>query len=91
LKEEHRIWLLLQIVGVVLGAVAAIAATLRSVHYLALMNQRANGGLPALWHFLARITYFSARTEGIFLMLFAAGFSSLMLSGDAYELWRNKG
>lgn len=91
LKEEHRMWLLLQIVGVFLGVVAAIAATLRSVHYLALMNQRANGGLPAVWYFLARITYFSARTGSIFLLLFAAGISYLMLSGDAYEFWRNKG
>lgn len=91
LKEEHRMWLLLQIMGVFLGVVAAIAATLRSVHYLALMNQRANGGLPAVWHFLARITYFSARTGGVFLLLFAGGISYLMLSGDAYEFWRNKG
>lgn len=91
LKEDHRMWLLFQIVGVFLGVVATVAATLRSIHYLALMNQRANGRLPAAWHFLARITYFSARTGGIFLLLFAAGISYLMLSGNAYEFWRNKG
>jgi hypothetical protein len=90
LKEEHRTWLLLQIVGVFLGVVAAIAATLRSVHYLALMNQRANGGVSSVWHFLARITYFSARTGGIFLLLFAAGISYIMLSGDVYEFMRNQ-
>jgi hypothetical protein len=90
LKDEHRIWLLLQIVGVLLGIFASIAAALRSVHYLALMNQRANGGLPSAWHSLARITLFSAHTEGVFLLLFAAGISYFLLSGDAYELWRNK-
>lgn len=91
LEKEHRMWLLFQIVGVFFGVLTAIAATLRSAHYLALMNQRANGGLPAVWHFLARITYFSARTGGVFFLLFAAGISYLMLSGDAYEFWRNKG
>lgn len=91
LKEEHRMWLLLQIAGVFLGVVATIAATLRSVHYLSLMNQRTNGGLPSVWHFLARLTLFSAHTGGIFLLLFAAGTSYFMLSGDAYEFWRNKG
>ncbi|HXU92488.1 MAG TPA: hypothetical protein VFP33_02405 [Gallionella sp.] len=90
LKDEHRTWLLFQVVGVFLGVVATIAATLRSVHYLALMNQRANGGLSSLWYFLTRMTLFSARTEGIFLLVFAAGISYFLLSGDAYEFFRNK-
>jgi hypothetical protein len=90
LKEEHRIWLFLQIVGVLLGIVATLTATLRSVHYLALMNQRANGGLSAVWHFLARATSFSARTGGVVVLVFAAGISYLVLSGNAYELLQNR-
>lgn len=91
LKEQHRAWLLCQIAGVFLGVVATIAATLRSVHYLALMNQRASGALTSVWHLLARATLFSARTEGVFLLLFTAGLSYFMLSGDAYALWQHKG
>ncbi len=90
LKDEHRMWLLLQIVGVLLGVIAALAATLRSVHYLALMNQRTNGGLSSLWHFLARTTLFSARTGGVVLLVFSAGASYFTLSGYAYELWQNR-
>jgi len=91
LKDEHRMWILLQIGGVLFGVIATLAATLRSAHYLALMNQRANGGLSSLWHFLARITYFSARIEGIVLLVFAVGVSYFMLSGEAYVLLRNRG
>lgn len=91
LKDEHRMWLMCQIAGVFLGVLATIAATFRSVHYLALMNQRTNSGLSSVWHFLARLTLFSARTEGVFLLLFVAGFSYFTLTGDVYEFWRNKG
>ncbi|AYH43792.1 hypothetical protein [Azoarcus sp. DN11] len=91
LKDEHRMWLLFQIAGVFLGIFATIAAALRSIHYLALMNQRANGGLSSVWRFITRATLFSARTEGVVLLLFAAVISYFMLSGGAYELWQNKG
>ncbi|MFZ6722336.1 hypothetical protein [Undibacterium sp. Ji49W] len=91
LKNEHRMWLLFQIIGVFLGIVAGMAATLRSVYYLALMNQRANGALHAIWHFLARITYFSSRKEGIFLILLASGISYILLSGVAYKFWERGG
>lgn len=91
LKDEHRTWLLLQIAGVFLGVLATLAATLRSVHYLALMNQRTNSGLSSLWHFIARITLFSARIEGVVFLLFAVGVSYFTLSGDAYEFLRNRG
>lgn len=64
LKDEHRIWLLLQILGVFLGVVSAITATFRSLHYLALMNQRATGGLASTWRFIARSTMFSSRKWG---------------------------
>ena len=42
LQENHRAWLLCQIGGVCLGVAAVLVAAMRSVHYLALMNQRGN-------------------------------------------------
>lgn len=91
LREEHRTWLLLQIGGVLFGVLATLAATLRSVHYLALMNQRATGNFTSIWHSLARMTWFSAHTGGIVLLLFAAAVSYLALSGSAYEFLRTRG
>ncbi|MNK94251.1 hypothetical protein D3C87_1144460 [compost metagenome] len=87
LKEEHRIWILFQLLGVALGVVAALTATLRSIHYLALMNQRATGNLSKIWRSVAWITLFSARSSGIFIVLIAIFSSYFMLSGQAYKLW----
>lgn len=91
LKDEHRMWLLLQIFGVLLGVISVLTATFRSLHYLALMNQRTNGGLANLWRFVARYTMFSSRKWGIFILVLTACLSYIALSGAAYELWQHKG
>ena len=44
-----------------------------------------------MWHFLARVTFFSAGTGGIFLLVVAVGAAYFVLSGNAYELLQNKG
>lgn len=91
LKDEQRIWILSQLFGVVMGIGATLAATLRSLHYLALMNQRASGTLSSLWFALARYTRFSARASGVVLLIMLLGAAYFMLSGQAYELWMRRG
>lgn len=91
LKSEHRIWLLLQIVGVLLGGIATLAATFRSIHYLALMNQRSNSWLSPIWHFLTRITLFSASRGSIVLLALSVVASYFTLSGQVYAWWLAKG
>jgi len=88
LQDEHRTWLLLQIGGVFLGILATLTAASRSVHYLALMNQRTTGSLASFWHSLARITLFSGRRGGIIFLLVLTAASYLMLSGSVYEFVR---
>ncbi len=91
LEDEHRIWILSQLFGVVMGIGATLAAALRSLHYLALMNQRASGTLSSLWFALARYTRFSARISGVVLLIMLLGAAYFMLSGQAYELWMRRG
>ena len=91
LDDEHRIWILSQLFGVVMGIGATLAAALRSLHYLALMNQRASGTLSSLWFALARYTRFSARISGVVLLIMLLGAAYFMLSGQAYELWMRRG
>lgn len=80
-----------QLFGVVMGIGATLAAALRSLHYLALMNQRASGTLSSLWFALARYTRFSARISGVVLLIMLLGAAYFMLSGQAYELWMRRG
>lgn len=89
LEDEQRTWLLFQVAGILLGVYAALTATLRSLHYLALMNQRMGGGLSVLWRLLARITLPCARAGHIVLLLLAVGLSYFALSGSACEWWQN--
>ena len=91
LDDEHRIWILSQLFGVVMGIGATLAAALRSLHYLALMNQRASGTLSSVWFSLARYTRFSARASGVVLLIMLLGAAYFMLSGQAYELWMRRG
>ncbi|MCT4715542.1 hypothetical protein MUA01_11240 [Enterobacteriaceae bacterium H18W14] len=91
LKDEHRIWILSQLLGVVMGIGSTLAAALRSLHYLALMNQRASGALSPLWFSLARYTRFSARASGVVLLIILLCAAYFMLSGQAYELWMRRG
>lgn len=90
LKNEHRIWLLSQLFGVILGIGATLVAALRSLHYLALMNQRASGALSEVWFLLARYTRFCAQGSGIVLLLMLLGAAYVLLSGQAYEFWINR-
>lgn len=87
LKNEHRMWLLTQIIGVFFGIALTIISTFRSLHYLALMNQRVTSNFRYIWHFLARISLFSAHKGGIVMMILTSGFSYFLLSGRAYDLW----
>lgn len=89
LKNEHRMWLLLQVTGALFGIIATLAATLRSVHYLALMNQRMHG-LSSLWYSLARATLFATRRGSVVLLVLTTGAAYFMLSGNAYELWESR-
>jgi len=91
LGDEQRIWILSQLFGVMMGIGATLAAALRSLHYLALMNQRASGALSSLWFVLARYTWFSARARGVVLLIMLFGAAYFMLSGQAYELWMRRG
>lgn len=91
LQDKQRTWLMFQVLGVVLGVLATLTATLRSVHYLALMNQRTNSGMSSLWRFLARGTIFSSSLGGMTILIGMVGVSYLALSGVAYQLWRNMG
>ncbi|KAB8046202.1 hypothetical protein GCN78_25560 [Janthinobacterium rivuli] len=90
LREEHRSWLLFQIAGVLFGVLAAIIATMRSLHYLSLMNQRSGSALAGAWRLIAKITFASASSTGLFFLLFLTGLSYFMLSGNAFEFWPHK-
>lgn len=74
-----------------MGIGATLAAALRSLHYLALMNQRASGALSSVWFALARYTRFSAQAGGVVLLIMLLGGAYFMLSGLAYELWMRRG
>ncbi|WP_437880983.1 hypothetical protein [Pseudomonas sp. LRF_L74] len=91
LKNEHRIWILSQLFGVVMGIGATFVAALRSLHYLALMNQRTSGALSSFWFGLARYTRFSAQISGVVLLIILLGAAYFMLSGHAYDLWLRRG
>jgi len=90
LKDEHRIWILSQLLGVVMGIGATLTAALRSLHYLALLNQRASGALSAIWFAIARYTRFSARTSGVVLLIILLCAAYFMLSGQTYALWMRR-
>lgn len=87
LKDEHRIWILSQLFGVVMGIGATFVAALRSLHFLTLTNLRTNSALYSAWFSLARFTRFSAQASGIALLITLLGAAYFMLSGQAYELW----
>lgn len=86
LDDKNRRWLILQIAGVFFGMLVTLIAAFRSVHYLALMNQRTAGKLSSFWYFLARITLFAGRTKGVVFLFVMAVMAYLALSGNAYEL-----
>ncbi|POD93048.1 hypothetical protein BV924_18095 [Pectobacterium odoriferum] len=90
LNDEQRIWILCQLFGVALGIGATFAATLRSLHYLALMNQRTTGALSSLWFALARFTRFSAQASGVVLLIVLLGAAYFMLAGQVHELWMHR-
>jgi len=90
LKDEHRIWILSQLLGVMMGIGSTFTAALRSLHYLALMNQRASGALSPFWFALAQYTRFSARASGVVLLIILLCAAYFMLSGQAYELWMRR-
>ena len=85
LHPEQRNWILFQILGVLLGVVATVTATLRSVYYLALMNQRSSGGASGLWRFIARHTEFSSQGFGLVLLMLVLATSYALLSGYIYS------
>ncbi|HCM5829493.1 hypothetical protein [Klebsiella pneumoniae] len=87
LNDEQRVWILSQLSGVVMGVGATCVATTRSLHYLALMNQRATGSLSSFWFALARFTRFSAQAGGLVMLIMLFGAAYFMLAGNAYGLW----
>jgi len=87
LEHNQQIWILCQILGVLMGMGTTLAAALRSLHYLALMHQRASGVLSSLWFALAWYTRFTAQGRGVWLLIALFGLAYAMLSGHVYEIW----
>ncbi|EKY3918169.1 hypothetical protein ACRRQX_000208 [Yersinia enterocolitica] len=90
LNDSQRIWILCQLSGVAMGIGATFVATMRSLHYLALMNQRATGALSSLWFSLARFTRFSAQSRGLVLLIILLGAGYFMLAGQVHDLWMHR-
>jgi len=88
LKDNHRMWLLFQIAGLLLGVVSAFTATIRSLYYLLIMNQRSGSGMATLWSSMARLTMFSSGRTGTLIITVSIIISYFTLSGTAYEWWQ---
>ncbi|MCK2167159.1 hypothetical protein [Thalassospira xiamenensis] len=91
LKDQHRAWILTQLLGVVLGVGGTLVAALRSLHYLALINPRTTQSLSSFWFSLAFFTRFAARVRGVILLVTLLAAAYFMLSGEAYSLWQQHG
>ena len=87
LNDAQRIWMLYQLLGLLLLAATVIGATLSSLYYLALMNQRSASGVAGFWRILTRLTQAARGWPGLLLIIGSLVLAYLAVEGNLYAWW----
>jgi hypothetical protein len=85
LSKSQIDWTILQLAGVLAGVLCTLAATLRALHYLALMNQRGDSFLDSFWRWVVRITLPISKRRSMVGLIVIAIVSWLSLKGFLFQ------
>lgn len=85
LSHDQANWIVFQLVGVMAGVLCTLASAIRAIHYLALMNQRAENFLDPFWRLLVRMTLPASKTSSMIGLLILMAFSWFSLSGYLFH------